>query len=52
MDINIIDKQISNIKYYQSIKETLYPEEKLKKDQEFLKGFLWQEDIKPTRAEF
>ena len=36
MDINIIDKQISNIKFYQSIKETLYPEEQLKEEQEYL----------------
>lgn len=52
MDIKIKDNQISNIKYYKNIKETLYPEEQLKDNMEYLKGFLWQEDIKPRREEF
>ena len=52
MDIIIKDRQISNIKYYKSIKETLYPEEQLKDDMEYLKGFQWQEDAKPVREEF
>ncbi len=52
MDIKIKDSQISNIRYYKDIKETLYPEEQLKDNMEYLKGFLWQEDIKPRREEF
>lgn len=52
MDIKIKDKQISEIRYYQNIKETLYPEDQLKENQEFLNGFLWQEDKRPTREEF
>ena len=52
MDIKINDRKISNIRYYQSIKETLYPEEQLPKEQEYLKGFNWQEDIKPKREDF
>ena len=52
MDIKIRNKQIYNIKYYKNIKETLYPEEQLKDNQEYLNGFLWQEDIKPRREEF
>ena len=52
MDIKIRDRRIYNIKYYKNIKETLYPEEQLKDNQEYLNGFLWQEDIKPRREEF
>lgn len=52
MDIKIKDSQISNIKYYQNIKETLYPEEQLKDNMEYLKGFLWQGDVRPRREEF
>ncbi len=52
MDIRVKNKQISNIKYYKNIKETLYPEEQLKDNMEYLDGFLWQEDEKPQRGEF
>ena len=52
MDIKLKDSQIYNIKYYNNIKETLYPEEQLKDNMEYLKGFLWQEDVKPRREEF
>lgn len=52
MDIKVRNKQISNIKYYNDIKETLYPEEQLGKDQEYLKGFIWHENVKPQREEF
>lgn len=52
MDIRVKNKQISNIKYYKNIKETLYPEEQLKDNMEYLDGFLWLEDKKPGRDEF
>lgn len=52
MDIKISNRQISDIKYYKNIKETLYPEEQLKDNKEYLDGFSWQEDIKPRREEF
>ena len=52
MIIMMRNKQISKIRYYKNIKETLFPEEQLKEDQEYLKGFLWKEDEKPTREEF
>ena len=52
MDIKIKNRQISNIRFYQNIKETLYPEEQLKDNLEYLKGFLWLEDEKPVRGEF
>ena len=52
MDIKIRNRQISNIRFYQNIKETLYPEEQLKDNMEYLKGFLWQEEKKPVRGEF
>ena len=52
MDIKIRDRQMTKIKHYNNIKETLYPEKQLKDDMEYLKGFLWQEDKKPVRREF
>ena len=52
MDIIIRNRQISRIKHYSNIKETLYPEQQLKDNMEFLKGFLWQEEKKPVRREF
>ena len=52
MDIRLKNKQISNIRYYKSIKETLYPEKQLKDNMEYLDGFMWMEDEKPVRAEF
>ena len=52
MDIKVKNKQISNIKYYKNIKETLYPEEQLKDNMEYLDGFLWLKDEKPVRGEF
>ena len=52
MNIKMKNKQISTIRYYKDIKETLYPEEQLKDDMEYLDGFLWQSDIVPRREEF
>ena len=52
MNIKMKNKHISNIKYYKNIKETLYPDNQLKDNMEYLDGFLWQEDEKPVRAEF
>ena len=52
MDIRIRNRQISNIKYFKNIKETLYPLEQVKDNMEYLDGFLWQEDEKPGRGEF
>ena len=52
MDIIIRDQQISNIKFYKNIKETMYPLEQVKDNMEYLNGFLWQEDKKPVREEF
>lgn len=52
MDIKIKDREMSKIKHYNNIKETLYPEKQLKDGMEYLKGFLWQEDKKPVRREF
>lgn len=52
MIIKMKDKEINSIRHFQSIKENLYPEEQMKEGQEYLKGFLWQEDKKPKREEF
>lgn len=52
MIIKLKDNQIYNIRYFKDIKETLYPEEQLTEDKEYLKGFLWHIDIKPQRKDF
>ena len=52
MDIKVRKKQISEIRYYNSIKETLYPEDQMEENLEYLKGFMWQDDIRPLREEF
>ena len=52
MNIKMKNKQIYNIKYYKNIKETLYPEDQLKDNMEYLDGFLWLEEEKPVRGEF
>ena len=52
MDIKVRKKQISEIRYYNSIKETLYPADQMEENLEYLKGFMWQDDIRPLREEF
>ena len=52
MNVKMKNKQIYNIKYYKNIKETLYPEDQLKDNMEYLDGFLWLEEEKPVRGEF
>lgn len=52
MIIKMKNREINSIRYFHSIKENLYPEEQMKEDKEYLKGFLWQKDIKPKREEF
>jgi len=47
MDIKIEDRQISRIKYFKKTTETLYPKEKMTPGQELLKGFEWQDEIRP-----
>ena len=47
MDIKIEDRKISRIKYFKKTTETLYPKEKMTPGKELLKGFDWQEEIRP-----
>ena len=51
MRIEMQDQSISLIKYYQSIDETLYPEENLKEKDRYLEGFIWREDERPKDKE-
>ena len=47
MRILMKDKSISLIKYYETINETLYPEDELKESDRFLNGFIWREEERP-----
>lgn len=47
MRIEMSDKSISRIKYYQNIDETLYPEKDIKEKDRYLEGFLWREEERP-----
>lgn len=47
MRIEMEDKSISKIRYYQNINETLYPEKDIKESERYLDGFLWREEERP-----
>lgn len=47
MNIKIEDNRITRIKYFKKTDEILYPEDQLKENQEYLKDFKWQEDLRP-----
>ena len=47
MRILMKDKSISLIKFFESINETLYPEEEIKESDRYLNGFIWREEERP-----
>lgn len=47
MIITVVKNQIQRIKYFQKTDEILYPEEKLPEGKDLLKGFLWQDELRP-----
>ena len=51
MRIEMNDKSISLIKYYQNIDETLYPEKDIKEKDRYLEGFIWREEERPKDKE-
>ena len=51
MRIVMQDKSISLIRYYESIDETLFPENDLKESDRYLEGFLWRDDERPQSKE-
>ena len=51
MHILMKDKEISLIKFYQGIDETLYPEKDLKESDRYLEGFVWREEERPKDKE-
>ena len=51
MRIEMKDKSISLIRYYEEIHETLYPEKDLKESDRYLDGFIWLEDQRPKSKE-
>ena len=51
MRIEMQDKSISLIKYYEGIDETLYPEKDLKESDRYLEGFVWREEERPKDKE-
>lgn len=51
MVIQMKDKNISRIKYYEGIDETLYPEKDIKESDRYLEGFQWLDDLRPVSPE-
>ena len=51
MRIEMKEKSISLIKYYQNIDETLYPEKDIKEKDRYLEGFIWREEDRPKDKE-
>lgn len=51
MKIMMKDKEITLIKYYKSIDETLFPEKDLKESERYLDGFIWREEERPRDRE-
>ena len=51
MKILMKNKEISLIKYYQNIDETLFPEKDLKESERYLDGFIWREEERPKDRE-
>ena len=51
MKILMKDKNISKIKYFEGIDETLYPEKDIKESDRYLEGFLWLEELRPKSKE-
>ena len=47
MVVLIKDKAISRVKYFETIDETLYPEDDIKESERYLEGFLWLDDLRP-----
>ena len=51
MQISVKDNEIQRIRYEISINENTIPEKEITKEQTTLKGFTWQEDIRPVSKE-
>lgn len=51
MRIQMKDRGISLIKYYENIDETLYPEKDLKESDRYLEGFEWRDEERPRSKE-
>lgn len=50
MRVEMKDKSISLVRYYQNINEALYPEKDLKESDRYLDGFLWREEERPVHV--
>ena len=51
MVILMKNKEITRIKYFQNIDETLYPEKDLKESDRYLEGFIWRDEERPKDKE-
>ena len=51
MVITMKNNEISQIKSYKDISETMYPESDLKEDDRYLQGFKWHEDQRPKNKD-
>ena len=47
MVIEMKNQNVSLIKSYKGINETMYPEDDLKEDNRYLSGFKWHDDARP-----
>ena len=51
MKILMGENEISRIKYYLNVEETLFPEKDLKESDRYLEGFVWREKERPMSKE-
>jgi lipopolysaccharide export system protein LptA len=51
MQIRVKDNEVQNISYQSSPTETMYPQDKLSSKQTVLKGFIWQNYLRPKKKE-
>lgn len=51
MQIRVKNNEVQNISYQSAPEETMYPEKKLSNQQTILKGFSWQQYLRPLKKE-
>ncbi len=51
MKIRVKDNEVKNISYQSSPEETMYPEKQISNKQTILKGFSWQQYLRPLKKE-
>ena len=51
MQIRVSNNEVQNIIYHSSPTETMYPQDKVSNKQTILKGFIWQEYLRPRKKQ-